>query len=160
MKNGDFLRVEDLDTICEQLKAIFDEQESTNERLKKNLDAITDEKWKDEELTHLKQQRDQALADMYRGFSIAEEELIRVHEWQKKHDEVQHKLTTDAAKLQAGGAIGGHYSFDFTGTSIGTFGSCYCGTCRSKAIKNCGGDIKLYQKLMKEYDAEFTFQEP
>ena len=26
MKNGEFLRVEDLDTVCEQLKSIFDNQ--------------------------------------------------------------------------------------------------------------------------------------
>lgn len=36
----------------------------------------------------------------------------------------------------------------------------YCGSCCSKAIENCGGDIKVYRKLMKEYNAEFSFQEP
>ena len=36
----------------------------------------------------------------------------------------------------------------------------YCGSCRSKAIENYGGDIKVYRKLMKEYNAEFSFQEP
>ena len=28
MKNGEFLRVEDLDTVCEQLRCIFDDQEA------------------------------------------------------------------------------------------------------------------------------------
>ena len=25
---------------------------------------------------------------------------------------------------------------------------------------DCGGDIKIYRKLMKEYNAKFSFQEP
>ena len=44
MKNGEFLRVEDLDTICEQLKSIFDNQAAENSRLHENLQAITDKK--------------------------------------------------------------------------------------------------------------------
>ena len=70
VKNGEFLHVEDLDTICEQLRCIFDGQETENTRLRKNLESITDEKWKDNELQELRKQRDDALADMYRGFPI------------------------------------------------------------------------------------------
>ena len=160
MKNREFLRVEDLDTVCEQLKSIFDNQAAENSRLHENLQAITDKKWKDEELQKLKKERDDALADMYRGFSITQAEHDKINAWKKEHDENQHGLKTDMERCRAGGAIGGRYSFDFTGTSIGTFGTCYCGSCRNKAIENCGGDIKVYRKLMKEYDAEFSFQEP
>lgn len=160
MKNGEFLRVEDLDTVCEQLKSIFDDQEAENTRLRENLKSITDEKWKDDELQKLRKQRDDALADMSRGFSITQEENDHINAWKKEHDEYQHGLKSDLERCRAGGAIGGRYSFDFTGTSIGTFGTCYCSSCRSKAIENCGGDIKVYRKLMKEYDAEFSFQEP
>ena len=126
----------------------------------KIFQAITDEKWKDEELQKLKKERDEAFADMYRGFSITQAERDKINAWKKEHDENQHGLKTDMERCRAGGAIGGRYSFDFTGTSIGTFGTCYCGSCRSKAIENCGGDIKIYRKLIKEYDAEFSFQEP
>ena len=160
MKNGEFLRVEDLDTVCEQLRCIFDDQEAENTRLRRNLESITDEKWKDNELQELRKQRDDALADMYRGFSITQEENDRINAWKKEHDKHQHGLKSDSERCRAGGAIGGRYSFDFTGTSIGTFGTCYCNSCRSKAIENCGGDIKRYRELMKEYNAEFSFQEP
>ena len=160
MKNGEFLRVEDLDTVCEQLKSIFDNQAAENSRLYENLQAITDKKWKDEELQKLKKERDEALADMYRGFSITQAEYDKINAWKKEHDEHQHGLKSDLERCRAGGAIGGRYCFDFTGTSIGTFGTCYCGSCRTKAIENCGGDIKRYRELMKEYDAEFSFQEP
>lgn len=160
MKNGEFLRVEDLDTVCEQLRSIFDDQAAENSRLRENLQAITDEKWKDEELQKLKKERDEAFADMYRGFSITQLEQDKINTWKKEHDEKQHGLKTDMDRCRAGGAIGGRYSFDFTGTGIGTFGTCYCGSCRSKAIENCGGDIKVYRKLIKKYDAEFSFQEP
>ena len=47
MKNGEFLRVEDLDTVCEQLRSIFDDQAAENARLRENLQSIIDEKWKD-----------------------------------------------------------------------------------------------------------------
>ena len=60
MKNGEFLRVEDLDTVCEQLKSIFDNQAAENSRLHENLQAITDKKWKDEELKKLKKKREDA----------------------------------------------------------------------------------------------------
>lgn len=38
------IRIEDLDTVCDNLKAIFDEQKDTNDWLRKRLDEITDEK--------------------------------------------------------------------------------------------------------------------
>lgn len=37
------IRIEDLDTVCDNLKAIFDEQKAANDRLRKRLDEITDE---------------------------------------------------------------------------------------------------------------------
>ena len=79
MKNGEFLRVEDLATVCEPLRCIFDDQEEENTRLRENLKSITDEKWKDDELQKLRKQRDDALADMHRGFSITQEENDRIN---------------------------------------------------------------------------------
>lgn len=157
--NGNFMSVQDLDTVCDNLKELFDRQASENARLKQNLQEITDEAWKDAELTTMREQLEAARADLRRGFEITERQTQRIQEWKDKHYAEQHGATTLDAKLKMGGAAGGSFSYEFLPTGIGTFGTCVCGHCRAKAFHEAQGNEKLYQKLLKDYDAEFIFQE-
>ena len=40
--NGNFMSVQDLDTVCDNLKELFDRRSSENARLNQNLQEITD----------------------------------------------------------------------------------------------------------------------
>lgn len=159
-KDGVFTDIRDIEDICQELKALVEDLKDEKQYLQDELDKISSEKWQDEELQKLKEERDRIRQDSYRGFPISEKEMKAIREWQYNHDVEQHGLLTETDRLRSKGAIGGSYAFDFVGTSIGTFGSCYCSACRSKAIKYCNGDLNSYRRLLKEYDAEFSFQEP
>ena len=154
VKNGEFIHVEDLDYICEQLKIIFDEQKEKNEQLKEELVAITDEKWKDEELLCLKEERDRAVSELRRGFGFSEEEINKVNSWKRAHSNNRHGARTNADR-----ALRGNYSYEMTPTSIGTIKSCICETCRIKAIEKSDGDINKYRKLLEIYDAVFDISD-
>ena len=159
-RNGVFTDIKDIEDICQDLKALVEDLQDEKQYLQDKLDTISSEKWRDEELQKLKEERDRIRQDSYRGFPISEKEMKAIKEWQYNHDVEQHGLLTETDRLRSKEAIGGSYAFDFVGTSIGTFGSCYCSACRSKAIKYCNGDLNSYRKLLKQYDGEFTFQEP
>lgn len=153
------IRIEDLDTVCDNLKAIFDEQKSTNDRLHKRLDEITDEKWKDKELQDLKAKMEQYYHEAKLGFSMTDDDHTRIQEWKDKHMAEQHNVKTLEDRLHWGGSVGGNFLYEFCPTSIGTIGTCICGNCRTKAFARSDGDYQRYKELLREYDAEFEFQE-
>lgn len=94
-----------------------------------------------------------------RAFKISEEEEKNIKLWKEKHDAQRHNLNTLEKKLHAGGAIGGRYHYEFHPTSIGTAGSCICGSCQNKAFQEAKGDREKYKKLLEKYDAAFEFSE-
>lgn len=153
------IRVEDLDTVCDNLKAIFDEQKSTNDRLHKRLDEITDEKWKDKELQGMKAKMEKYYHEAQLGFSMTDDDQSRIQEWKNKHMAEQHNVKTFEDRLHWGGSVGGNFLYEFCPTSIGTIGTCICGNCRTKAFARSDGDYQRYKELLREYDAEFEFQE-
>lgn len=154
------IRIEDLDTVCDNLKAIFDEQKDTNDWLRKRLDEITDEKWKDKELQEMKAQMEKYhhKAQLL-GFCMTDNDQSRIQEWKDKHMAEQHNIKTLEDRLRWGGSIGGNFLYEFCPTSIGTIGTCVCGNCRAKAFAKANGDYQRYKELLREYDAEFEFQE-
>lgn len=153
------IRIEDLDTVCDNLKAIFDEQKSTNDRLHKHLEEITDEKWKDKELQEMKAKMEKYYHEAKLGFPMADDDQSRVQEWKDKHMAEKHNVKTLEDRLHWGGSVGGNFLYEFCPTSIGTIGTCICGNCRTKAFARSNGDYQRYKELLREYDAEFEFQE-
>lgn len=113
----------------------------------------------DSRVKEIKAKYDEATKALYRGFGISREESEEITAWKKKHDVEQHGLNSLDKRLQAGGAIGGRYHYQFVPTSIGTIGTCVCGSCESKAFAEAKGDREKYNKLKKKYDAEFDFSE-
>lgn len=65
------------------------------------------------------------------GFPISENEHESIQAWIKNHDEEKHGADYKNGKYRNSGAIGGAYTYEFTPTSIGTFGRvrCSCGRC-------------------------------
>lgn len=93
------------------------------------------------------------------GFEITERQLQKIQEWKNKHYAKQHGAITFDTKLTMGGTACGTFSYRFIPTGLGTFGICVCEHCQAKAFREAKGDKKMYRTLLKEYDAEFTFQE-
>ena len=112
--------MKDIDAALENLKYLYTHQQEENDRLRNQNKELQDKYWKDETLQKMKTRLDLVEADARRGFPISEEENRKIVEWQQKHIQEKHNGNGYA------GAIGGRFSYIFTPTGIGIFGSCRC----------------------------------
>lgn len=149
----------DLEKTFRAVKAGYRDKDTRIKYLEQKVRELEDEKWKDEELQKMKEDYERMKADYYGGFPLTQEEIEKVNNWQNEHTKVVHKAVTLDQVLRLEGVSGGRWVYEFTPTAIGTFGSCICGNCRSRAIAESKGDMKVYRDLLKKYDAQFDFQE-
>lgn len=91
---------------------------------------------KDEEIVKLKKQLEQKENRIKNSqtFVILPEQVEAIEEWKKQHTKEKHGGSEYA------GAIGGRYSYKFTPTSIGTFGTIIC-DCGEKFEFEDGSDF-------------------
>ena len=158
-KNGkQLMQVHDIDTVCENLKELYNSQEKQLIHLQRQMKELADENWKDTELQKMRDELKSARAELGRGFGISEAEAAEIEAWRLQHMEKRHGCKTLEDRLRAGGAIGGSMSYEFVPTSIGVVGTVYCGACRRKAFQDANGDYEKYRRLRKEYDSEMEFQ--
>ena len=104
------------DTVNKRINAY----ETRNKYLLDENKALKDEHYKNNEIQRLKQENDELRESLHRGFEISKSEDAKIIAWQKKHIEEKHGGNSYA------GAIGGRFSYEFTPTGIGTFGTCKC----------------------------------
>ena len=123
------ITVYDLDKCLQAIKQRDKDNEYRIKCLTEQNKNLKDEQYKDEQLQEMKKKLERMKEDYCRGFPITESEQEKIDKWKQKHDEEVHGLITTDMKMRAGGAIGGRYSYHFTPTSIGTFGTirCSCG---------------------------------
>jgi len=133
------------DTILDNIKMREDE----NARLSKENSYLRSENYKDNELSKMKEELESITKRFRRSFEVTSEDWEKIRAWQKKHDTEEHKNPG-----QYHGTCGGGYSFEFYPTGIGTFGSCVCGICKSRALKSSD-----YSKYLKDHDGQFDFDD-
>lgn len=157
----------DISTQLDEIRKAFSEAVSDKEIAEKELNEMKSEKWEEEQLKKLKEERDEAVKDKNRGFPISENEKMRIREWEKEHMRVQHGADTTDKVLRKIGPIGGSFEYRFVPTSIGTVGCVVCLPCMRKAVKKACLECvdsdpvktrKTVEKYKKEFDAEFEFQ--
>lgn len=125
-KDGEYIQIPPMETLCKILKTKFENQEDLINQLRQQIKTLESEKWKDEKLQEMKEQYDKMREDYYRGFPISKKEKEKINAWIDKHEKEKHPRPENS--FPRGGAIGGSYTYHFTPTSIGTFGSIQC-TC-------------------------------
>lgn len=86
---------------------------SRNEYLKKEIENIKSDTYKDEQLTQMKEKYDKMKTEYQLGFPISEDENKKINAWIDK----QNKKNSNN-----GGAIGGRFHYEFIPTSIGIIG--------------------------------------
>ena len=120
LEKDEYITVHPFEECLMSIQKRYQDAEAAIEKLEKENKALKNEHYKDEELQKLQKELDSLRRDLSRGFPISEKEQKEIREWQKKHDEEEHGGVS---------AIGGKYAYEFTPTSIGTFGSvkCVCG---------------------------------
>ena len=125
-KNGKFLEVPPIKDLCEMLTEKFEREEYQIEHLKEKIKELEDSHWKDEQFKKSMDDLNERKKDLDRGFPISKEDYDKAIDWIEKHEEAYHPMSTSFPR---GGAIGGSYTWEFTPTSIGVFGSvkCSCG---------------------------------
>ena len=110
----------------EMLQQVHESQERTIERLREENKRVTDEAYKDNELSDLKKRYEEMQKDYFRGFPISEEEEDAISKWQVEHIRKKHWDKKNNCPMSAG-AIGGRFTYRFIPTSIGTIGEIVCG---------------------------------
>ena len=118
IKEGKAFQVVPLEDSFESIRLHIESLEDKVEHLSKENARLCDEKFRDNEIQRLKEKLREAREDNWRGFPITKEESEKINQWQKKHFEECHS--------DAHSTIGGYFTFHFTPTSIGTFGTCEC----------------------------------
>ena len=147
----------------ENLKNLYEYQKAQIEKLAEKNAELSAEGWKDKELEDMRRQVKEAKSELHNGFGIEPDMKKAVEDWQREHIKVRHGHHTS-------GAIGGQFTYTFSPTSIGVFGTCTCSICQRKIDKevlkyailkqDVEGLDALKNSLMKENDAEFVFEEP
>ena len=162
----------DIDDICTELKKSFETQKKRADNAISEMRKLRNEKWKDNELLEMKDNLDKMREDYLRGYPISEEEEDKISKWKDQHWTNKHNAPTLESRLKKIGAIGGSFTYEFNPTSIGTFGTIYCNSCMAKARRQAYKDLfdaeasgqkfnynNRLRELIKEYDAEFAFQD-
>ena len=166
--NGKWHQFQGYESCLEELANCIQDTLDYAERQEKINEELKAENWKDKELQAMKADLEKMKDAYYRGFKITEEQDKKIREWQDQHYTNKHRAPGNLSRVKIGGAIGGMFEYRFIPTSIGTSGTCICGSCRRKMMRELGReeDYKTYdqyldakEKLVKKYDCEIEFQE-
>lgn len=151
---------EEFDKWLNEIKIAFEMKNKCIQHLENENKTLRDEKWKDNELQDMKKTYEAMRDDYYRGFPISKKEKDAIYKWQENHLINQHGLNTPVKRALSGGVIGGNFKYQFIPTSIGTMGTCICGSCFAKAKKEYEEKKadETFLHLLEKYDAEFIFQ--
>lgn len=163
-ENREWKTIYPIDECLENLKNLYEYQKAQIENLAEKNAELSAEGWKDKELEDMRRQVKEAKNELRNGFGIEPDVKKTIEDWQREHIKVRHDLTRSQS------AIGGQFTYTFSPTSIGTFGTCTCSICQRKIDKevlkyailkqDVEGLDALRNSLMKENDAEFVFEEP
>lgn len=129
--DGAYTHVVSLDESVRSIKAHIRSVEMRNKYLEEENARLKDEAYKDTQLQEMRESMERMRQEIRYGFPVDEEEHRRLEEWKRKHDEEAHGADYSQKKFRYSGAIGGSYTYRFTPTSIGTFGTCVC-SCGAK----------------------------
>lgn len=131
-----FQTVKDIDEACDDftanIKELFHAERRRNDRLQTENEILKDEHYENEEIQKLTDQIAELRSSLGSAFRVDKTDWVRIREWQDAHMTEKHGLNTSAKRLEAGGAIGGMWTYEFVPTSIGTIGTCICGKCKEK----------------------------
>lgn len=135
--NGKGLQVvKDVDEACDDftanIKELFHAEKARNDRLQAENERLHDEHYENKEIQKLTDQIAEMRSSLGYSFRLDKSDWDRIHEWQNTHMAEAHNLKTSRERLEAGGAIGGMWTYEFVPTSIGTVGTCICGKCKEK----------------------------
>lgn len=128
-KDGKFIKVHTVEDCVKSILTRHERNVNQIARLEEEIKRLKSETYKDEELQKASEKVRKIEEDYYRGFPISNEENLKIEEWKNEHDSFVHSLLNINSKLQAGGCIGGRYSYEFLPTSIGTIGCIKCSKC-------------------------------
>lgn len=136
-KNGGGLqRVQDIESACNDFTAniieLFKMEKSRNDRLLEENTKLKDEHYENKKIQELEDKIAELRSELGCSFRLTTADWDAIHEWQNTHMAEKHGLKTSMDRLQAGGAIGGMWTYEFVPTSIGTVGTCRCGKCKEE----------------------------
>ena len=122
-----FMEIPSLDNLCKALKYKFETKDRIIENLKKENQELKEEAWKDKKFQEMEEKLKRMREEYLLGFPISKEDYEKAENWITQHEKEKHSSFSKG--YSRGGCIGGSYTWEFTPTGIGTFGTvkCTCG---------------------------------
>lgn len=120
--------------LLDQISTEVDIKDTLIKLLQDENKRLKDNNYKDVELLKLKSELEKVKKDLHRGFPITEEEMDKIKDWEKKHEENVHGLKTLEDRLKSQGCCGGTYEYKFIPTSIGVYAEVICSRCGDKFV--------------------------
>lgn len=120
---------QDVDKALEIIKNENERKDKEIKALREENRKLKEEYNKDEEIQKMQEKLEVMQKDLWRGFSITEEEQRAIDEWKKQHEEEVHGLKTAEDRMKTHGCCGGAYSYHFVPCSLGVSSviRCHCG---------------------------------
>ena len=157
--DGKWHKYQGLDGCLDEIRDLVEDAYAYAEQVTKENEDLRDLHWENEKLKEMKAELDEAREERYCGFPMTKQQRQACRDWEDQHWTNQHAAPDTKSRLAKMGAIGGSFYYKFVPTSIGTSGCIVCSSCMEKARRNCGDNRDRLRELIKEYDAEFQFQE-
>jgi len=141
-----------------RLEQLHDWDQKRIAGLESDIQVLKEEAYKDNQMSDMRDKMERMEHDYYQGFPICDKAHEQILKWQKQHIQSMH------GGREINGINGGNWIMEFIPTSIGTVGSCICGSCRKKAqsLAFVNGEdwsnSDIAKKYLDLYDAKFNFQ--
>lgn len=120
-EDGGCLAIPTTEKLQEMIGRKFKDLYNRIDYLEKENNKLKDEHYKDQEIKIITEKYDNMRKEYNRGFPITKDEETKYKKWMEEHESI----------CPGGhGVSGGKYTFKFLPTSIGTFGSVYCNSCK------------------------------
>ena len=157
--DGKWHEYQGLDRSIDEIRDLVEDAFCYAERMAEENQELKDLHWENEQLQEMQKRIDYLETSQRHGFPIDEDQYKAIRAWEEQHWTSQHNAPDLESRLRKQGAIGGSFHYKFIPTSIGVSGCICCSACMRKALMNSGGNRDRERELIKEYDAEFEFQE-
>lgn len=157
--DGKYHNYQGLDNCLTEIRELVEDVFTFAERQAEENEELKDLHWENDLLKEMKQKYDDMKEDYFRGFPISKEQKNAIEKWKDQHWTNQHNAPDLKSRMSKIGVSGGNFYYNFVPTSIGTSGTICCSACMEKARRDSGNNRDRFRELIKEYDAEYEFQE-
>ena len=129
------------------------------DKMRQDAEGKVEEWNKDDEIVRLEEKIVQLCRKYSEGFNPSEEQWKKIEKWQERHINRKHKPKQASDQLRKYDPNDVSFTYEFGYTHLGTMGTVVCEKCKADAFRKSLGNKDLYNKIMKDKNAEYFIGE-